>query len=143
MGTMKPYQLYAVIAMLFAGVTAVIAKTGLKNVTADTGLAIRSSVVFLLIWLNIFCFNPLSDFNKLTYKDFFLLSLSALTTTVSWLFYYKAIKIGNVSEVALIDKASILITLLFSFTLLHEQLTLKIALGGLLMITGLLILTFK
>jgi transporter family protein len=76
-------------------------------------------------------------------QDIILLGFSGVTTTLSWIFYYKAVKIGNVSEVALIDKASIVITLLLSFVFLNEQFTLKIAVGGLMVIGGLLVLTMK
>jgi len=140
---MKQYQIFAIISMVFAGLTSVIAKAGLTNVSGDTGLAVRTSFVFVLIWLHIFAFNHIKDFSNLTKKDISLLAFSGVTTTVSWIFYYKAIKIGNVSEVALIDKASIIITLLLSFFLLHEQFTWKIAIGGLMIIGGLLILTIK
>lgn len=129
--------------MIFAGLTSVIAKAGLKNVGGDAGLAVRTSFVFVLIWLNIFVFNHVKDFSNLTKKDILLLGFSGVTTTISWIFYYKAIKIGNVSEVALIDKASIIITLLLSFFLLNEQFTWKMAIGGLMIIGGLLILTIK
>jgi bacterial/archaeal transporter family protein len=140
---MKQYQIFAIISMIFAGLTSVIAKAGLKNVSGDTGLAVRTSFVFVLIWLNIFVFNHVKDFANLTKKDILLLGFSGVTTTISWIFYYKAIKIGNVSEVALIDKASIIITLGLSFFLLNEQFTWKIAVGGLMIICGLLILTIK
>jgi len=140
---MKQYQFFAVISMVFAGLTAVIAKAGLKNVSADAGLAVRTCFVFVFVWINVFIFNQHKDFSNLTMKDTALLGVSALTTSLSWIFYYKAIKIGNVSEVALIDKASIIITLLLSFFLLHEQFTWKIAVGGLMIIGGLLILTIK
>ena len=129
--------------MIFAGLTSIIAKAGLKNVTSDTGLAVRTSFVFVLIWLNIFVFNHVKDFANLTKKDILLLGFSGVTTTISWIFYYKAIKIGNVSEVALIDKASIIITLLLSIFLLNEQFTWRIAIGGVMIIGGLLILTIK
>lgn len=140
---MKTYQLFALISMLFAGLTAVLAKAGLKNVNADTGLAVRTCFVFVFVWLNVFIFNQIKDFSNLTQKDILLLALSALTTSISWIFYYKAIKMGNVSEVALIDKASILITLLLSFIFLHEHFTWKIVLGATLMLSGLLVLTCK
>lgn len=140
---MKQYQIFAIISMIFAGLTSVIAKAGLKNVSGDTGLAVRTSFVFVLIWLNIFVFNHIKDFSNLTKRDIILLGCSGVTTTISWIFYYKAIKVGNVSEVALIDKASIIITLSLSFLFLNEQFTWKIALGGLLIIGGLLILTIK
>ena len=129
--------------MVFAGFTSVIAKAGLKNVASDTGLAIRTSFVFFLIWLNILVFNNTKDFANLTKKDFLLLGISGLTTTISWIFYYRAMKVGNVSEIALIDKGSIIIVLALSFFFLNEQFTWKIAIGGLLIISGILILTLK
>jgi bacterial/archaeal transporter family protein len=140
---MKQYQIFALISMLFAGLTSVIAKAGLKNVSGDTGLAVRTSFVFILIWLNTLLFDHVKDFSNLTKRDVLLLGISSLTTTVSWIFYYRAIKIGNVSEVALIDKASILITLSLSIFFLNEQFTWKIALGALMIMGGLLVLTIK
>lgn len=140
---MKQYQIFALISMLFAGLTSVIAKAGLKNVASDTGIAVRTSFVFILIWLNVFVFNNVKDFANLTKRDILLLGVSGLTTTISWVFYYKAIKIGNVSEVALIDKGSIVITLLLSFFFLNETFTWKIAIGGAMIIGGLLLLTLK
>ncbi|MDP2160250.1 MAG: EamA family transporter [Flavobacterium sp.] len=140
---MKQYQIFALISMVFAGLTSVVAKAGLKNVVADTGLAIRTSFVFVFIWLNIIVFNSYKDFSNLTKKDVLLLGVSAVTTAISWIFYYSAIKIGTVSEVALIDKGSIIITLLLSFIFLNEQFTWRIALGGLMIIGGILILTMK
>lgn len=129
--------------MIFAGLTSVIAKAGLKNVASDTGLAVRTSFVFFLIWLNILVFNNTKDFANLTKRDIVLLAVSGFTTTISWIFYYRAMKVGNVSEIALIDKGSIIITLALSFIFLNEQFTWKIAVGALLIIAGILILTLK
>jgi transporter family protein len=140
---MKQYQFFALISMLFAGLTSVIAKAGLKNVASDTGIAVRTSFVFILIWLNVFVFNNVKDFTNLTHKDILLLGISGLTTSLSWIFYYKAIKIGNVSEVALIDKGSIAITLLLSIFFLKEVFTWKMAIGSCMIIGGLLVLTLK
>jgi len=129
--------------MIFAGLTAVIAKFGLKNVSGDTGLAVRTTVVFLLVWLNAISFKHIRDFNQLTAKDILFLAISGLTTTLSWIFYYRAVKMGNVSVVAVIDKASIVITLILSFWLLKEPFTWRIAVAALLIISGLLVLTLK
>lgn len=129
--------------MVFAGLTSVIAKAGLKNVASDTGLAVRTSFVFFLIWLNILVFNTTKDFGNLTKRDILLLGVSGFTTTISWIFYYRAMKIGSVSEIALIDKGSIIITLALSFFFLNEQFTWKVAVGGLLIIGGILVLTLK
>lgn len=140
---MKQYQIFAIISMIFAGLTSVIAKAGLKNVASDTGLAVRTSFVFFLIWLNILVFNNTKDFANLTKRDIVLLAVSGFTTTISWIFYYRAMKVGNVSEIVLIDKGSIIITLALSFIFLNEQFTWKIVVGGLLIIAGILILTLK
>ncbi|MBK8601354.1 MAG: EamA family transporter [Flavobacterium sp.] len=140
---MKQYQIFALISMFFAGLTSVVAKAGLKNVAADTGLAIRTSFVFGFIWFNIIVFSNYKDFSNLTTKDIMLLAVSAATTAISWVFYYRAIKIGTISEVALIDKGSIIITLILSFIFLNEQFSWRVALGGLMIIGGILILTMK
>ncbi|HTH56405.1 MAG TPA: EamA family transporter [Cyclobacteriaceae bacterium] len=134
---------YAIISMFFAGLTAVIAKFGLKNVSGDTGLAVRTTFVFALVWLNVIAFRPMRDFGNLTSKDVLFLGISGLTTTLSWIFYYRAIKMGDVSVVAVIDKASIVITLLLSFWLLKEPFTWRIAIAAALIISGLLVLTLK
>ena len=140
---MKNWVLYSFISMFFAGLTAVIAKMGLKNVSSDTGLAVRTIVVFIIVWLNAIAFQSVKDFKNLTKSDIIFLAISGVTTSLSWIFYYKAIKIGNVSQVALIDKGSIIITLLLSFIILNEQFSFKVGLGAGFILTGLLILTFK
>lgn len=140
---MKNWILYSLISMFFAGVTSVIAKMGLKNVSSDTGVAVRTVIVFIVVWLNVFIFQSVKDFRNLTKMDIVFLAISGITTSLSWIFYYKAIKIGNVSQVALIDKGSILITLLLSFIVLNEQFSWKTAIGGTFILTGLLILTLK
>jgi len=140
---MKNWVLYSLISMFFAGLTSVIAKMGLKNVSSDTGLAIRTIVVFILVWANVFVFQSVKDFRNLTKWDILFLAISGVSTSLSWIFYYKAIKIGDVSQVALIDKASILITLALSFLILNEQFNFKTLLGAGCILTGLIILTFK
>lgn len=137
------WVMYALLSMLFAGVTSVIAKFGLKNVSGDTGLAVRTTFVFALIWLNTISFQHFKEFGGLTKKDVLFLFVSAITTSLSWIFYYRAIKIGNVSAVAVIDKASIVITLILSFWLLKEPFTWRVVLAAGLIISGLLVLTVK
>ncbi len=140
---MKTFHVYALISMFFAGLTSVLAKSGLKNVSGDTGLAVRTSVVFILVWLNALSFRYVSQLKLLSFNDVLFLGLSGITSTLSWIFYYKAIKIGNVSEVALIDKGSIIITLLLSFLILKEPLGWKTVLGMLLILSGIYVLTLK
>lgn len=140
---MKNWVIFSLLSMVFAGLTSVIAKMGLKNVSSDTGLAVRTVVVFILVWANVLAFQSTRDFRNLTKSDIIFLTISGVTTSLSWIFYYKAIKIGDVSQVALIDKGSIIITLALSFFILHEQFTWKLGLGAGFILTGLLILTFK
>jgi len=140
---MPTWIFYAILSMIFAGLTSVIAKFGLKNVSGDTGLAVRTTFVFLLVWLNTIAFRHTRDFSQLTSKDILFLGISAVTTTLSWIYYYRAIKMGDVSVVAVIDKASIVITLILSFWLLKEPFTWRMALAAALIISGLLVLTIK
>ena len=120
---MERWILYALVSMAFAGLTSVIAKYGMKNVSGDSALAVRTSVVFVLIWLNVFMFNRLPQLSLLTKKDLLFLCFSGVTTTLSWIFYYRPMKEGTVSVVASIDKASIIVTLMLSFFFLKEPLT--------------------
>lgn len=140
---MQSWFVLALLSMFFAGLTSVIAKAGLKNVSGDTGLAIRTLMVFTLVWLNVLFFQPLRDFKNLTRPDIVFLLISGITTSLSWIFYYKAIKIGNVSQVALIDKGSILITLLLSVLFLGETPNWKTSLGAAMILGGLLVLTWN
>lgn len=140
---MERSVLFALISMVFAGVTAVLAKFGMKNVSGDAALTVRTSFIFLFVWLNAVAFRHVQGLSLLTRRDFMFLGLSAATTFLSWLFYYRAMKDGNVSVVATIDKASIVITILLSFWLLKEPFTWRIAAGASLITMGLLVMVWK
>jgi len=140
---METWIIYAILSMVFAGLTSVLAKFGLQNVHPDLGLGVRTTTIFILIAsLNIFT-DKLKEIPLLTTKQFLLLICSGLTTTLSWLFYYRAMKDGLVSYVAAIDKASIVITLALSFILLKEPISLKVMIGGTLILAGMLVLVWK
>ena len=143
---MEPWKIQAILAALFAGLTSVLAKSGMKNLGPDVSLALRTCVVFTLVMLNALIWTnarPLAALEAARPRDLALLALSGLTTSLSWIFYYRAMKTGTVSFVSLVDKGSILITLLLSFWLLKEPFTPKIALGGVLVLAGLGVLTWK
>jgi len=140
---MKTWVIYAIISMAFAGVTSVIAKFGMKHVSGDAALAVRTSTVFGLVWINTLTFNHVRQLSALTRSDILFLCLSGVTTTLSWLFYYRAIKAGEVSVVASIDKASVVVTILLSLFLLKEPLTPKLALGAGLIVLGTFVLLWK
>ena len=143
---MEPWKIQAILAALIAGHTSVLAKSGMKNLGPDVSLALRTCVVFTLVMLNALIWTnarPLAALEAARPRDLALLALSGLTTSLSWIFYYRAMKIGTVSFVSLVDKGSILITLALSFWLLREPFTPKIALGGALILAGLITLTYK
>ena len=140
---MQTWIIYAIISMIFAGITSILAKYGLQNVNADLGLGIRTTAIFFLITVFNLVGNKYKDFHLLTKTQMFLLIASGIATTISWIFYYRAMKDGLVSYVASIDKASIVITLLLSFFLMKEPMTPKIIIGGGLIFIGMLVLVWK
>ena len=144
---MEPWKLYAFAAAFFAGLTSVLAKGGLKTLPADLGLAIRTSIVFCFILLNALLWHGWHDtLAAITHagrRSLILLTLSGLTTSLSWVCYYRAMATGTVTFVALVDKGSILVTLLLATLFLGETFTWKIALGATLILSGLLVLIWK
>lgn len=140
---METWIIYAILSMIFAGMTAILIKFGLENINPDLGLGIRISVIFVIISAINILGEKYKDFSLLTSKQLIFLIVSGITTTLSWLFYYRAVKEGPVSYVAAIDKGSVVITILLSYFLLKEPLTPKLIIGATLMIGGLLVLTWK
>lgn len=141
---MEKWVIYAIISMAFAGVTSVIAKFGMKDLSSDTALAIRTVVVFAIVVGNAFLFrNAFTELQQAPKSNLIFLAISGLTTSFSWIFYYRAMKLGPVSYVASIDKASIVVTLLLSFMLLKEPITAKILAGAGFILTGMIILIWK
>lgn len=131
---------YAFISMLFAGVTSVIAKLGLAGISADLGLAIRTCFVFVLVLMFAGAVVPTPEIRTVTWPNIAWLGLSGVTTAISWVFYYKAIKLGDVSTVALIDKGSVVVALVLAFWILHEAITPAKLAGGALIIAGLFVI---
>ena len=141
---MERWIIYAIISMLFAGLTSVIAKFGMKGLNSDTALAIRTGVVFTIIFANAFTFkNALREIKDSPMNNIIFLAISGITTSVSWIFYYRAMKEGQVSYVASIDKASIVVTLLLSFVVLREPITAKVLVGAGFILIGMFILIWK
>ena len=141
---MPQWLFYALLATFFAGLTSVLAKFGLKNIPSDLGLAIRTTVVFLFITTNILLqSSTLKEVHKLSGKEWLFLAFSGITTSLSWIYYYRAMKIGSVSYVAAIDKGSIVITILLSFLFLKEPISPKLLAGAGLILAGMLVLIWK
>jgi transporter family protein len=141
---MERWKIFAIISMLFAGLTSVIAKFGMKNLSSDVALSIRTMVVFSIVTANAFLLNnALPEIKQAPKSNLIFLAISGITTSLSWIFYYRAMKEGQVSYVASIDKASIVVTLLLSFILLREPMTAKVLTGAAFILTGMLILIWK
>jgi transporter family protein len=137
---MERWIAYAFISMAFAGFTSVIAKLGLTGISGDLGLAIRTCFVFVFVLVFASVVVPASQLQALTWKNVLWLGLSGVTTAASWIFYYKAIKAGSVSTVALIDKGSVVVALLLAWWILHEAITPAKLTGGALIAAGLLVI---
>jgi transporter family protein len=140
---MKPWILFAIISMLFAGLTSVIAKLGLSGISGELGLAVRTCFVFVLVLTFAVLIVPRSQWSTLTGSNFLWLGLSGVTTAVSWIFYYKAIKDGEVSTVALIDKGSVIVAVVLAAIFLKEHITARTIAGAVLMLAGLLVIARK
>ena len=141
---MEKWKLYAIISMVFAGLTSVIAKFGMKELSSDVALSIRTAVVFAIVSANALLFtNAFQQIKTAPKSNLIFLAISGITTSLSWIFYYRAIKEGQVSYVASIDKASIVITLLLSFLLLREPVTAKVLAGAGFILVGTVILIWK
>ncbi len=140
---MKHWVVYAIISACFAGFTSVIAKQGLVGISAELGLTIRTLFVCGFILLFAFLSSTSIDFKALQKDNYFWLGLSALTTTGSWIFYYKALKLGDVATVALIDKGSVIVAILLAWWLLKEAITWRIACGAILILVGLIVISKK
>jgi len=137
---MERWIVYAFISMAFAGFTSVIAKLGLSGISGDLGLAVRTCFVFVLVLMFAATVVPGSELASLDARNLSWLALSAVTTAGSWIFYYKAIELGEVSTVALIDKGSVVIAVLLSFWILHEAVTTAKLIGATLIVAGLLVM---
>src|ERR1700742_2569309 len=134
---------YALLSAVFAALTAIFAKAGLKNVNSDLATAIRTAVILLITWGIVIFRGNVSGIPLLSRNNWLFLILSAVATGLSWLFYYRALQAGNVSEVSAIDKGSLAFTLLLSFLLLREPITAKVMLGAGLILAGMLIVIWK
>jgi transporter family protein len=140
---METWVFYAILSMIFAGLTSILAKYGLENINSDLALGIRTTTIFVLVTTFVLATDKVKDLTLLTTRQTILLICSGITTTVSWVFYYRAMKDGLVSYVAAIDKASIVITLVLSFILFKEPATPKILIGATLIFVGMLVLVWK
>lgn len=127
---------FALLSAVFAALTSVLAKVGIEGVNSNLATALRTCVVLAMAWLMVFITHAQSGIGSIGRKSWVFLILSGLATGASWLCYYKAIQMGSVSKVAPIDKLSVVITLILAVIFLHEDFTVKSAIGAVLITAG-------
>ncbi len=134
------WALFAVLSAVFAALTSILAKIGIENVDSNLATAVRTVVVVAMSWLMVFITNAQSGLTNISRKSWIFLILSGLATGASWLCYYKAIQMGEVSKVVPIDKMSVVITLILAVVFLHEDFNAKSIIGAVLITVGTLVM---
>ena len=134
------WLLFAVLSSVFAALTSILAKVGIEDVNTNLATAIRTAVVLVMSWGMVFLTNAQKGIGGISSKSWLFLILSGLATGASWLCYYKALQMGEVSKVVPIDKLSVVVTLVLAFVFLHEDFTAKSLIGCLLIGAGTLVM---
>lgn len=138
----RAWLVYAALSAVFAALTSILGKIGIENVESNLGTTVRTAVVLLAAWGMVLVTKKGSQLKTIPKKELVFICLSGLATGGSWLCYYKALKDGLASIVVPIDKLSILVTVAFSYMVFREKLTLKSAIGLLLIVAGTLGMIF-
>ncbi|MCI9605252.1 MAG: EamA family transporter [Oscillospiraceae bacterium] len=131
---------FALLSALFAAATSILAKVGIEGVPSNLATALRTVVVLAMSWVMVFVTKQQGGISAITPKSWLFLILSGLATGASWLCYYRAIQLGEVSKVVPIDKLSVIFTLVLAFVFLHEKMTLKSVVGCALIGAGTLLM---
>ncbi|MBS1485352.1 MAG: EamA family transporter [Opitutales bacterium] len=134
------WQTYALLSALFAALTAIFAKIGVRDIDSNLATAIRTLVILFITWGIVFATAGVRQIREISSHTLLFLVLSGLATGASWLFYFKALQLGEASKVATVDKLSVVLTMILSFVILGEPLTFKTVLGGALIVAGSLVL---
>ena len=132
--------IFALLSAVFAALTSILAKVGIDGVNSNLATAIRTMVVVAMAWVMVFLTNAQGGLTEISRKSWLFLILSGLATGASWLCYYRAIQIGEVSKVVPIDKLSVVITLVMAAVFLHEKFTPKSVIGCVLIGAGTLVM---
>ncbi|WP_321334420.1 EamA family transporter [uncultured Bacteroides sp.] len=137
------WKYYALLSALFAALTAIFAKIGIKNINSDLATAIRTVIILFITWGIVLSGSHLNEIKEIQRNTWLFLILSGMATGLSWLFYFKALQIGDVSRVAPIDKLSVVITICLSFLILKEPISARVIVGGLLIAAGSITMILK
>jgi transporter family protein len=136
------WWIYALLSALFAALTAIFAKVGVTNVNSDLATAVRTVIILFVAWGIVIARGEATGLHNLSKHNLIFLVISGICTGLSWIFYFKALQIGKVSQVAPVDKLSVALTIILSVVFLGEALTWKTAIGAAFIITGTLVLIF-
>ena len=131
---------FALLSAVFAALTSILAKIGIEGVPSNLATAIRTVVVILMAWAMVFLTNSQTEIVNISRKSWLFLILSGLATGASWLCYYKALQLGNATEVSAVDKFSLVITLVLAFFFLQDVMTAKTIIGCILITIGTLVM---
>lgn len=131
---------FALLSAIFAALTSILAKIGIEGVPSNLATAIRTVVVILMAWAMVFLTNSQTEIVNISKKSWLFLILSGLATSASWLCYYKALQMGNATEVSAVDKFSLVITLVLAFFFLQDILSFKTVIGCILITIGTLVM---
>ncbi|ORO77403.1 EamA family transporter [Streptococcus oralis] len=131
---------FALLSAVFAALTSILAKIGIEGVPSNLATAIRTVVVILMAWAMVFLTDSQTELVNISRKSWLFLILSGLATGASWLCYYKALQMGNATEVSAVDKFSLVITLVLAFFFLQDVLTFKTIIGCILITIGTLVM---
>lgn len=134
------WWVYALLSALFAALVAIFAKVGMKGVDSDLATAIRTVVILFVAWGIAYFRGATNAIQLLTKNNLIFLGLSGIATGLSWIFYFRALQLGKVAQVASVDKLSVALAIIFSIVFLGEALTIKTAIGALCIIGGTLII---
>lgn len=132
------WVIYAILSAFFASLVAIFGKIGIKGVDSNLAVAIRTVIIVVFAWVIVFIQGNAHEVMKISKYSYIFIILSAIATGLSWLFYYKALQIGEASRVAPIDKLSVALTIILAFMFLGEKPALGNILGGVLVTAGVL-----
>ena len=131
---------YALLAAFFAALTSILAKIGIENVNANLATAIRTVVVLIIAWGIVFATGRHHELVAVSQKSWLFLILSGFATGLSWLFFFRALQIGDAARVVPVDKFSVVIVMVLAFFILGETVSAKAVAGGVLITIGTLLL---
>lgn len=132
--------LLAILSALFAALTSILAKLGIGDISSNLATAIRTTVVLIMAWGMVLITGTGNQISTISSRDWIFLTLSGIATGLSWLCYYKALQLGDVSKVVPIDKFSIVLTILLAMIILKETIPLKVAIGAIFITLGTLLM---